>query len=143
VNTATQRKEPATAPDSDGADALDEAIAELHGVVSHSKDLDARDKSPKAPAAAGRDFNPVIMDIPIELQVVIGSVRMSLQQLMALENGAVVALDTRIGAPVQLWANGSLIGHGELQVMDKDPSRIGLRVLSMASAPAEKQAAQR
>jgi flagellar motor switch protein FliN len=65
----------------------------------------------------------LIMDIPIDVQIVLGTSRMQVSGLMNLTEGATIALDRKIGEPVEIVVNGRVIGRGEITVLD----RAGLR----------------
>jgi len=68
----------------------------------------------------------LIMDIPVEVQVVLGSTTMPVASLMNLGRGAVVTLDKQIGDPVDIVVNGRIIARGEVIVMEDDSSRFGV-----------------
>jgi flagellar motor switch protein FliN/FliY len=73
----------------------------------------------------------LIMDIPIDVQIILGSSRMQVSSLMNLTEGAIISLDRRIGEPVDLVVNGRLIGRGEITVMEDDETRFGIRLLEV------------
>lgn len=127
----------ATAPDK-SEDQLNRAIEELRGVLS--------DKPAAAPASAasfsagdgvqsGAPAAPsgIIMSIPVDVQVVLGRAEMPVSDLMALQQGATVALDRRIGEPIDVMVNGRKIARGEIIVMENDPSRFGVRLTEILS----------
>jgi flagellar motor switch protein FliN/FliY len=89
------------------------------------------------PADGQPSAHSVIMDIPVEVQIVLGSSQMSVSDLMALQRGSTVALDRRIGEPVEVTVNGRMIARGEITVLESDPSRFGIRLTEIvASRPA-------
>lgn len=73
----------------------------------------------------------LIMDIPIDVQIILGASRMQVSGLMNLTEGAIISLDRRIGEPVDLVVNGRLIGRGEITVMEDDETRFGIRLLEV------------
>ncbi|HET7411946.1 MAG TPA: flagellar motor switch protein FliN [Pararhizobium sp.] len=75
----------------------------------------------------------LIMDIPIDVEIVLGTSRMQVSQLMKLTEGATIALDRRIGEPVEITVNGHVIGHGEITVLEDDETRFGIRLLDVAA----------
>ncbi len=75
----------------------------------------------------------LIMDIPIDVEIVLGSSRMQVSGLMNLEEGATIALDKRIGEPVEIMVNGRRIGKGEITVLDNDDTRFGVKVTEVLS----------
>lgn len=88
--------------------------------------------SPGAPAVDSSDARlDLIMDIPIEVQVVLGSTRMPVASLMKLSQGSTIALERRIGEAVEIVVNGRVIGRGEITVMDDDETRFGVRIIEV------------
>ena len=81
---------------------LNRAIEELRGVLQEEE---------KRPVAAfrGSANSNVIMNIPVEVQIVLGSTEMPVSELMALQKGSTVALNRRIGEPVDVVVNGRKI----------------------------------
>ena len=79
-------------------------------------------------AAPGKENHAVIMDIPVDVQIVLGSTEMPVSELMALQKGSTVALDRKIGEPVDVVVNGRKIAAGEVTVLDSDPSRFGIKL---------------
>jgi flagellar motor switch protein FliN/FliY len=85
--------------------------------------------------AAGGESNPsIIMNIPVDVQIVLGSAEMQVSDLMGLKKGATVALDRRIGEPVDVVVNGRKIARGEITVLDSDPTRFGIRLTEIIAA---------
>ncbi len=58
----------------------------------------------------------VILDVPLEVQVVLGSTRLPVRQVLELGPGAVVELDKAYADPVDVYLNGRLVAHGEVVV---------------------------
>lgn len=79
-------------------------------------------------AAPGKENHAVIMEIPVDVQIVLGSTEMPVSELMALQKGSTVALDRKIGEPVDVVVNGRKIAAGEVTVLDSDPSRFGIKL---------------
>ncbi|PSJ63321.1 flagellar motor switch protein FliN [Kumtagia ephedrae] len=102
-----------------GEEQLNRAIEELRGVLNE----DAGAQRPAAAPNAG-----IIMNIPVEVQIVLGSTDMAVSELMALQKGSTVALNRRVGEPVDVTVNGRRIARGEITVLDSDPSRFGIRL---------------
>lgn len=119
-------------------DALDEAIAELQGVIDRDTELgplgDELDADPMeahaAPAAAG-GLQGLVMSIPVQIDVIIGSAEMPVSDLMGMEAGSVVSLNRKIGESVDICVNGTKIATGEIQSLEDDPTRLGVKILSL------------
>jgi flagellar motor switch protein FliN/FliY len=75
----------------------------------------------------------LIMDIPIDVQIVLGTSRMLVSGLMGLEEGATIALDRRIGEPVEIMVNGRRIARGEITVLEEDDTRFGVKLIEVMS----------
>ena len=110
---------------------LDRAIEELRGVL---KEEESRSEPEPDATGAGRASDSVIMNIPVEVQIVLGSAQMPVSELMALEKGSTVALNRRIGEPVDIVVNGRHIARGEITVLESDPSRFGVRLTEVITA---------
>jgi flagellar motor switch protein FliN len=67
-----------------------------------------------------------ILSIPVTVQVVLGTTSMPVARLMKLGRGAVITLDQKVGAPVNVLVNGRVVARGEVVVVDEDNSRFGV-----------------
>ncbi len=79
-----------------------------------------------ADGASGANNLDAILNIPVSVQVVLGGATMPVSSLMKLGRGAVVALDHRVGEPVDVVVNGHVIARGEMIVVEGDGSRLGV-----------------
>lgn len=128
---------------------LNRAIDELRGVL-HEGEEAAGKPEPAPDFAVGEGAAPdftlgaasddtdaagsgVIMGIPVDVQIVLGSTEMQVSELMSLRKGATVALDRRIGEPVDVVVNGRKIARGEITVLESDSSRFGIRLTEIIS----------
>jgi flagellar motor switch protein FliN/FliY len=84
-----------------------------------------------APGSALTSNLDLIKDIPIDIQIVLGSSRMQVSGLMGLTEGAIIALDKKIGEPVELTVNGRRIARGEITVLDNDDTRFGVKLIEV------------
>lgn len=105
-------------------DQLNRAIEELRDVLHEEE---KRPQSPLLSRGTGGNAN-VIMNIPVDVQIVLGSAEMPVSDLMALQKGSTVALNRRIGEPVDVVVNGRKIARGEITVLESDPSRFGIKL---------------
>ncbi len=64
-------------------------------------------------------------DIPLQMTVELGRVRMEIRNLLQLSKGSVVELNTMSGRPLDLFINGSFVGRGDV-VMVGD--KLGVRL---------------
>lgn len=84
-------------------------------------------ESPAKPdeRALNRNIN-MVMRIPVQVKVVLGSATMPVSQLIKLGRGAVIPLDRMIGDAVDIVVNGQVIARGEIVVVDDNGSRFGV-----------------
>ena len=124
--------EPMAEPDEDQ---LNKAIDELRGVLN---DEDGGNAEASHAAMPSIDGNNVVMSIPVEVQIVLGSTEMPVSELMGLQKGSTVALNRRVGEPVDIVVNGRKIAKGEITVLENDPSRFGVKLTEIVAAKAAK-----
>jgi flagellar motor switch protein FliN/FliY len=85
-------------------------------------------------AASGKsaDVNlDLVLDIPVDVSLRVGSTNISIKDLVSLVEGSVIALDQDAGAPMEVLVNGTLIAHGEIVVVD---DQYGVRLTDVLSA---------
>ncbi len=59
-----------------------------------------------------------LMDIPVKISAVLGSHKIKVEELLLMEDGTVLDLDRKVGEPIDLYVNETLIGRGELVMTD-------------------------
>lgn len=74
--------------------------------------------SSAAPSPLARPRLESVLDVPVKVSAVLGRKRMSVAELMGLGAGAVIELDRRVGEPIDLYINETLIARGELVLVD-------------------------
>ena len=82
-----------------------------------------------AAATFGAGLN-LVKDIPVTLSIELGRARMTLKELLELDQGAVVELDRMVDEPMDILVNGTLVAHGEVVVID---DTFGVRLTDVAS----------
>lgn len=87
-----------------------------------------------APAKAGKASSDVnldlVLDVPVNVSLRVGTTDMSIRDLVKLVEGSVVALDRLAEEPMDVLVNGTLIAHGEIVVVD---DRFGVRLTDVVS----------
>ena len=73
----------------------------------------------------------LVLDIPVNVALRVGSTELSIRDLVRLVEGSVVALDREAETPMDVLVNGTLIAHGEIVVVD---DRYGVRLTDVVSA---------
>ncbi len=91
---------------------------------------------PDAPdAGANRELNlDVVLDIPVTLSMEVGRSRISIRNLLQLNQGSVLELERAVSEPLDVFVNGTLIAHGEVVVVNE---KFGIRLTDVIS-PAER-----
>src|SRR5471032_2104873 len=91
---------------------------------------------PDAPdAGTNHELNlDVVLDIPVTLSMEVGRSRISIRNLLQLNQGSVVELERAAGEPLDVYVNGTLIAHGEVVVVN---DKFGIRLTDVIS-PAER-----
>lgn len=82
----------------------------------------------------GEDGFELLLDVPLQVSVQLGSTRMRIHDLLELGQGSVVDLDRLAGEPVDILVNGHPIALGEIVVVNE---RYAVRVVSVNN-PAER-----
>ncbi len=86
-----------------------------------------------AEASSGSD--PVdldmILDIPVTISMEIGRTKISIRNLLKLNQGSVVELDRLAGEPLDVMVNGTLVAHGEVVVVNE---KFGIRLTDVITA---------
>ncbi|WP_319411787.1 flagellar motor switch protein FliN [uncultured Cohaesibacter sp.] len=75
-----------------------------------------------------------ILNIPVDIQVVLGSASMLVSNLLKLGRGAVIPLDHRVGEPVEVVVNGRVVARGEVVVVEDDNSRFGVSLTEIVGS---------
>ena len=82
----------------------------------------------KVQKPTGEDLSRIlerIMDIPLNVEVVVGSAVIQIRDLLNMGPGSVFELDRETTEPVDIKVNGKLIAKGELVVVGE---RFGVRI---------------
>jgi flagellar motor switch protein FliN/FliY len=71
-----------------------------------------------------------LLDIPLQVAVELGRARMSIENLLKLNQGSVVELDHIVGEPLDIYVNNKLVARGEAVVMKE---KFGVRIVDVVS----------
>lgn len=85
--------------------------------------------------SAHEDVNlNMLLDVPVTIAMEIGRSRITIRNLLQLNQGSVVELDRLAGEPLDVLVNGTLIAHGEVVVVN---DKFGIRLTDVIS-PSER-----
>ena len=59
-----------------------------------------------------------LMDVPVRVDVVLGEVRMPIEELMAMSEGDIIALQRKTDEPVDIYLPDRLMARGKLVIAD-------------------------
>lgn len=71
-----------------------------------------------------------ILDIPVTISMEVGRSKISIRNLLQLNQGSVVELDRIAGEALDVLVNGTLIAHGEVVVVN---DKFGIRLTDVIS----------
>jgi len=72
----------------------------------------------------------LLMDIPLEISVELGRVRMLVKEVVDLGTGSIVEIEKAAGEPVDVLVNGRLVARGEVVVIEDN---FGVRITEIVS----------
>ena len=124
---------------SNDQDTMDEwaaalAEAEGDGPQAEAVELDEL-KEEHAPITADEKRKlDTILDIPVTISMEVGRAKISIRNLLQLNQGSVVELERVAGEPLDVLVNGTLIAHGEVVVVN---DKFGIRLTDIVT-PSER-----
>lgn len=82
------------------------------------------------PQEADSEKMDLILDIPVSVTVEIGRTKLTIRNLLQLNQGGIVPLDRLAGDPLDVLVNGTLVAHGEVVVVN---DKFGVRLTDIVS----------
>jgi len=82
---------------------------------------------------AGLTIPEYLQDLPVKVDVLLGSVNLSVKELLSCGPGSVIDIGKKASEPFDLFVNGKLVAKGEVVMMH---DRIGLKVVEIVDKPA-------
>ena len=98
-----------------------------------SADLQQFDDPSKSKAPLSREERKkldAILDIPVTITMEVGHAKISIRNLLQLNQGSVIELERLAGEPLDVLVNGTLIAHGEVVVVN---DKFGIRLTDVIS----------
>lgn len=118
-----------TSPD-DWSQAMDEQRQAESGAESAR----FQQLQPESGSMDGEVSLDAILDVPVIISMEIGRTKISIRNLLQLNQGSVVELDRLAGEPMDVLVNGTLIAQGEVVVVN---DKFGVRLTDVIS-PADR-----
>ena len=128
---AEQAESDGGAADADWGDAM----AEQASATAQEPDVSKPELTSLEPESDGTTIEDasleVILDIPVNISMEVGATKISIRNLLKLNQGSVVELDRLAGEPLDVLVNGTLIAHAEVVVVNE---KYGIRLTDVISA---------
>lgn len=122
---------------SDDQDTMDEwaaAMAEAEQSESGGDEAEAvplQELTEEAPLSGEEKAKlDTILDIPVTISMEVGRSKITIRNLLQLNQGSVVELDRVAGESLDVLVNGTLIAHGEVVVVN---DKFGIRLTDVIS----------
>lgn len=120
---------------SNDQDTMDEwaaALAEAEGDTGSPEVAELEElQEDRAPITADEKRKlDTILDIPVTISMEVGRAKISIRNLLQLNQGSVVELERLAGEPLDVLVNGTLIAHGEVVVVN---DKFGIRLTDVIS----------
>lgn len=108
----------------------EEAAAGEEGATPQYSPDELQDGKKSADGSAADVNLDLVLDVPVDISLRVGSTDISIRDLVSLVEGSVVALDQDAGEPMDVLVNGTLIAHGEIVIVD---DQYGVRLTDVVS----------
>ncbi len=132
ANVEGETSAEAGSAEADWGDALAEQASAEAGAADKVEQAPMENLQPEENGTTLEDVSlDVILDIPVNISMQIGSSKISIRNLLKLNQGSVVELDRLAGEPLDVMVNGTLIAHGEVVVVNE---KYGIRLTDVISA---------
>ena len=111
-------------------DTMDEWAAAMAEAECGAKAVELEELSDDKSSEVDRRKLDTILDIPVTISMEVGRSKISIRNLLQLNQGSVVELDRIAGEPLDVLVNGTLIAHGEVVVVN---DKFGIRLTDVIS----------
>ncbi|MFK8029924.1 MAG: flagellar motor switch protein FliN [Gammaproteobacteria bacterium] len=118
--------------DTPDSEVIGEPVAEAPENVAPAKFDELTESG--MPTSADEVDLAVILDVPVTLALEVGRTKMTIRDLLRLNQGSVVELERSAEEPMDLLVNGTLIAKAEIVVVEEN---FGIRLIDVVS-PSER-----
>jgi flagellar motor switch protein FliN/FliY len=87
-------------------------------------------RSTNKPAVGNEESLEILMDIPLQISVELGRVKMVVKDVVELGSGSIIEIDKAAGEPVDVLVNGKVVARGEVVVIEDN---FGVRITEILS----------
>jgi flagellar motor switch protein FliN/FliY len=107
------------------AQAQGEALSSLWQEASKEQEEKEREEKKEVLTPDIQEKLKKFLDLPLLIEVVVGSTTLTLGEILNLGPGSVVELDNLVEEPVDIKVNGKLVARGEIVVVEE---RFGVKI---------------
>ncbi|EHR42281.1 flagellar motor switch protein FliN [Alishewanella jeotgali] len=111
-------------------DTMDEWAAAMAEAEGGARSVELEELQDDKAASVDKRKLDTILDIPVTISMEVGRAKISIRNLLQLNQGSVVELDRIAGEPLDVLVNGTLIAHGEVVVVN---DKFGIRLTDVIS----------
>lgn len=111
-------------------DTMDEWAAAMAEAEGGAQAVELEELQDEKGAEIDKRKLDTILDIPVTISMEVGRAKISIRNLLQLNQGSVVELDRIAGEPLDVLVNGTLIAHGEVVVVN---DKFGIRLTDVIS----------
>jgi len=111
-------------------DTMDEWAAAMSEAGDGAKAVELEELHDEKQSAVDKRKLDTILDIPVTISMEVGRAKISIRNLLQLNQGSVVELERIAGEPLDVLVNGTLIAHGEVVVVN---DKFGIRLTDVIS----------
>lgn len=111
-------------------DTMDEWAAAMAEAETDAKAVELEELHDEQISSVDKRKLDTILDIPVTISMEVGRAKISIRNLLQLNQGSVVELERIAGEPLDVLVNGTLIAHGEVVVVN---DKFGIRLTDVIS----------
>ncbi len=111
-------------------DTMDEWAAAMAEAETEVQPVELEELHDEQVSAVDKRKLDTILDIPVTISMEVGRAKISIRNLLQLNQGSVVELERIAGEPLDVLVNGTLIAHGEVVVVN---DKFGIRLTDVIS----------
>lgn len=111
-------------------DTMDEWAAAMAEAETGAQAVELEELHDEQVSAVDKRKLDTILDIPVTISMEVGRAKISIRNLLQLNQGSVVELERIAGEPLDVLVNGTLIAHGEVVVVN---DKFGIRLTDVIS----------
>jgi flagellar motor switch protein FliN len=97
------------------------------------------DETMNSDAPAARNRASPFARVKVTVQVMLGSTRLTLAEMLDLKPGSAISLDQKLGESVSVLVNNSVVAKGELYVLEQEGNRLGVKITELIGSSTEVQ----